>query len=165
MRIERNGECWGQMTVEEQHQQVLFRAVGTSAGYGEILRVWGLRDGAQPLLIGVAEPKEHTLCAERMMSKQYLASVGYWPELPTSYAAGMRTPELCHTQEDILIVRARQDKQVQTVQQEGKEILSCVFDKHTAFPLAFAACVCTVSNGRAQLVWDTKKGCPVRTAQ
>ena len=56
MRISRNGEDWGEITVQTDGQQVKFRAHGALPKYGEILRVWGIRDGAQPLLIGVAEP-------------------------------------------------------------------------------------------------------------
>lgn len=165
MRISRNGEDWGEITVQTDGQQVKFRAHGALPKYGEILRVWGIRDGAQPLLIGVAEPDGDGLAVSRTMSRQYLASLGY-TELPEQYVAGVRAPELAempHT-DDPLVRQAMQDGTVSVRREEGVDVLSCTFEKNHAFPLAFACCCCTVQGGRAQLVWDRKKGCPVWTA-
>lgn len=165
MRICRNGEDWGEITVNEQGQNVQFHAVGQLPKYGEILRVWGLRKDAQPLLIGVAEPHENNLVIDRKMSKQYLSSLGYWPQLPETYAVGVHSPEIQQMSiQDPLIIQAKQNEQVQVYREQGRYILSCPFDKNTAFPLAFISCFCTVKDGRAQLIWDTKKGCPVWTA-
>lgn len=166
MRISRNGEDWGEITVQQDAQQVRFHARGTLPKYGEILRVWGLRDGAQPLLIGVAEPDGDALAVNRTMSRQYLASLGY-AELPERYAAGVHAPELSTEQvqtDDPLVRQAMKDTTVHVCSEQGIDVLSCVFEKDHAFPLAFACCCCTVHDGRAQLRWDRKKGCPVWTA-
>lgn len=163
MHICRGSDNWGEMTVQQDQQQVHFHASGAMPGYGEILRVWGMRDGAQPLLIGVAEPGENGLVVDRTMTRQYLSSLGYWPQLPEKYAAGVREPELGE-QEDKLIAQAKKDENVHVSHEEGRDVLSCIFDKNTAFPFAFVCCYCTVKDGRAQLIWDTKKGCPLWTA-
>ncbi|WP_394273521.1 hypothetical protein [Butyricicoccus sp.] len=170
MRISRNGEDWGEITVRTDGQQVHFHARGTLPKYGEILRVWGMRDGAQPLLIGVAEPDGDGLAVNRTMSRQYLASLGY-AELPERYFAGIRASEIpsgTHAEtaqtDDPLVRQAMQDRAVSVRREEDRDVLSCAFEKNHAFPLAFACCCCTVKSGRAQLVWDRKKGCPVWTA-
>ena len=165
MRVIRNGGDWGSITVHAKGQRVEFDACGTLPKYGEILRVWGLRDGEQPLLIGVAEPDgDGGLRVRRTMSRQYLASLGYWPKLPERYAAGTDVSELWKKQEDPLLKKAMTDSAVTVREENGCTILTCAFSEDRAFPLAFAFCCCPVCDGRAQLVWDRKKGCPVWTA-
>lgn len=168
MRISRDGADWGEMQVEQDGQQVHFHASGALPKYGEILRVWGLRSGAQPLLIGVAEPDGGGLTIDRAMSRQYLTSLGYWPELPERYCAGVRPPtaqgDVGKNTADALIAHAMREKEVNVQRRTDVDVLSCAFDKDRAFPLVFAGCCCTVCEGRAQLIWDKKKGCPVRTA-
>ncbi len=167
MRITRDGADWGEMQIEQDESGVQFHAAGALPQYGEILRVWGMRDGAQPLLIGVAEPDGDGLSVNRSMSRQYLASLGYWPDLPQRYHAGVRPPEASESDPapgDPLIERAMRTEHV-TVQRQGDaDVLSCAFARDQMFPLAFAFCCCTVRGGRAQLVWDKEKGCPRRTA-
>lgn len=170
MRISRDGAEWGEMTVREDGQKVHFRARGAPPQYGEILRVWGMRDGAQPLLIGVAEPEDGALTVARTMSRQYLASLGY-AQLPERYIAGVRASEAqagaedgAEDADDPLVRRAMRDEAVRVRREAEREILSCAFQKDRVFPLAFACCCCTVRDGRAQLIWDRKKGCPVWTA-
>ena len=165
MRVSRNGEDWGEITVQADGQKVRFHARGALPKYGEILRVWGIRDGAQPLLIGVAEPDGDGLAVVRTMSRQYLASLGY-TQLPERYIAGVRASEISELPQvdDPLVRQAMRDKAVRVRREEERDILSCIFEKDHAFPLAFACCCCTVDRGRAQLIWDRKKDCPVWTA-
>lgn len=167
MRISRDGTDWGEMRVEQDENRVQFHASGALPKYGEILRVWGVSSGAQPLLIGVAEPSGDGLAVERSMTKQYLSSFGYWPQLPQRYYAGVRPPDMqedMSAPDDPLVQQAMQDADVTVQEEQGIHILSCTFAKDRAFPLAFACCSCTVHDGRAQLLWDREKGCPVRTA-
>lgn len=157
---------WGEMQTEQDGNRVMFHAAGALPKYGEILRVWGMRDGHQPLLIGVAEPDGDQLAVNRSMTKQYLASFGYWPNLPQQYYAGIYPPKIQNKPavRDPLIERVMRDKEVDVQKKADIDILSCRFAGDCAFPLAFAACCCTVYGDRAQLIWDRKKGCPVWTA-
>lgn len=161
MQVTKDGMPWGEIQVEQTEQQVQFHAVGTLTEYGEILRIWGMRKDAQPLLIGVAEPDGKGLKAERVMSRQYLASLGY-KELPEYYIAGTKPPvkQAC----DSLIEQAMALDSICVRQENDVYDLSCPFTGDTAFPLAFAFCCCTVKDGVATLLWDKQKDCPVQTA-
>ncbi len=160
MQITRDGSVWGRMQVTEQGTQVQFHATGTLPQYGEILRVWGMRDGCQPLLIGVAEPAGAGLTVDRTMSRQYLSSLGY-DMLPEYYTAGIQPPRTENQSvRDPLLVQAMQQESVTMRKREDMLSLSCPFSADTAFPLAFIFSCCTVKNGTATLLWDRKKGCP-----
>lgn len=164
MEISRDGRHWGEIQICEEETQVRFHASGMLPQYGEILRVWGMRKGAQPLLIGVAEPADDMLQVERTMSKQYLESLGYWPQLPEWYAAGIQPP----TEEPVVhepYIRALcRNAAVTCSRTEEKAVFTCRFAKDQEFPFAFAFSCCTVKDARAQLVWDEKRDCPVWTA-
>lgn len=165
MEISRDGMHWGEMQITQQQKQVIFRASGSLPKYGEILRVWGTRQGAQPLLIGVAEPSGDGLKIERTLTKQYLHSLGYWPMLPEHYTAGVYPPE-AERQPDFRDKHIRQLLQNHTVsvrREHNRAFFSCQFASDCEFPFAFIFSCCTVKNSRAQLIWDEKKDCPVWT--
>lgn len=160
MEITRDGAAWGNMEIMEHGTQVQFHASGTLPRYGEILRVWGMRDGCQPLLIGVAEPDGAELVVNRTMSKQYLSSFGY-DMLPECYIAGIQPPTgREQNNQDPLIKQAIEQKEVTMQKQEDILRLSCPFAADAAFPLAFIFACCTVKDGTATVLWDRKKGCP-----
>ena len=163
MEISRDGRYWGEMQICEEETQVRFCASGTLPQYGEILRVWGMRDGAQPLLIGVAEPAGDMLKVERTLSKQYLESLGYWPGLPAWYAAGIQPPAGEPAVHDRYIRALCHNAAVTCSREEEKAVFTCRFAKDQEFPFAFAFSCCTVKDARAQLVWDEKRDCPVWT--
>ena len=93
MEISRQQAPWGEMQLSQTETTVRFCAAGALPKYGEVLRVWGMRDDAQPLLIGVAQPDGDGLTIDRTMSKQYLSSLGYWPALPEQYVADTKPPQ------------------------------------------------------------------------
>ena len=160
MEITRDGKSWGTMEILENGAQVQFHATGALPQYGEILRVWGTREGCQPLLIGVAEPEGTGLTVNRTMSKQYLASLGY-DALPEQYIAGVQPPKRKpQTHGDPLIEQASRQKGITVVRQADVLSLSCPFAVDAAFPLAFIFSCCTVRDGTATVRWDSKKGCP-----
>lgn len=164
MEISRDGSHWGEIQISEDETQVRFRASGLMPKYGEILRVWGMREGAQPLLIGVAAPADDGLQVERTMSKQYLKSLNYWPQLPEWYVAGTQPPtEKEKVHESYYIGALHQNAAVTCNRIEEKVVFTCRFAKDQEFPFAFAFSCCTVKNARAQLIWDEKKDCPVWT--
>lgn len=160
MEITRDGAAWGTMEVEEHGTQIQFHASGTLPRYGEILRVWGMREGCQPLLIGVAEPDGAGLVVDRAMSRQYLSSLGY-DALPDFYTAGTQPPKAGQQEiRDPLIEQAIKQKTVMMQKQADILRLSCPFAPDVAFPLAFIFGCCTVKDGTATVIWDRKKGCP-----
>lgn len=160
MEITRDGAAWGTMEIKEHGTQVQFHASGTLPRYGEILRVWGMREGCQPLLIGVAEPDGAGLAIDRTMSRQYLSSLGY-DALPEYYTAGTQPPKAGKQNvSDPLIEQAIEQKEVTMQKQEDILRLSCPFTGDAAFPLAFIFACCTVKDGTATVLWDRKKGCP-----
>lgn len=161
MEISRDGMRWGDMQITQQENQVVFRACGSLPKYGEILRVWGIRQGAQPLLIGVAEPDGDQLKIERTLTQQYLHSLGYWPALPEQYVAGTHPPQ--PDIRDRHIRQLLQDTEVSVRREQGRMIFSCRFARDCAFPFAFIFGFCTVKDAHAQLVWDEKRDCPVWT--
>lgn len=161
MEITRDGAAWGTMEIKEHGTQVQFHASGTLPRYGEILRVWGMREGCQPLLIGVAEPDGAGLVIDRTMSRQYLSSLGY-DALPDFYTAGTQPPKagqqhIC----DPLIEQAMTREGITMQTQENMLRLSCSFTGDAAFPLAFIFACCTVKDGIATVIWDRKKGLPL----
>lgn len=163
MQVVRDGRPWGEIEVQPQQDAVRFHATGALPKYGEILRVWGCGQGRAPLLIGVAEPDGERLAVDRTLSKQFLASLDYWPNLPEHYYAGVAPPAEEPSMSPLLRRVLRQDGVKK--QQDGDFFtLSCTFSADRAFPLAFAFCCCSVQDGRAALRWDIKKGCPVWTA-
>lgn len=163
MEISRDGSRWGEMQIDEEETQVRFYASGALPQYGEILRVWGMREGAQPLLIGVAEPAGDHLQIKRTMSKQYLTSFGYWPVLPEWYAAGIQPPTDTPVLHDPHIRALCRNTAVTCNREKEKTVFTCPFAKDQEFPFAFAFSCCTVKDACAQLVWDEKRDCPVWT--
>ncbi|MCD8354959.1 MAG: hypothetical protein LUE11_00070 [Clostridia bacterium] len=165
MEISRDGAHWGQMQVNQENNQVHFHASGELPKYGEILRVWGMRDGAQPLLIGVAEPAGEGLQVERTLTKQYLESLGYWPELPKSYVAGICPPAFEQRPDfhDRFIKQLLHNDAVTLNREAGMSVFTCKFAPECEFPFAFIFSCCTVKNACAKLIWDEKKDCPVWT--
>ncbi len=163
MQVIHDGRPWGEIEVQPQQDAVRFHATGALPKYGEILRVWGCGQGRAPLLIGVAEPDGDQLSVSRTLSKQYLASLDYWPALPEQFCAGVAPPTEKPSMSPLLRRILRQDG-VEKKRDGDYFRLSCVFSADHAFPLAFAFCCCTVRNGRAALTWDIKQGCPERTA-
>lgn len=168
MKISRNGIDWGEIQTTRDGSQIVFQASGMPAEQGEILRVWGMRDGAQPLLIGVAEPDGSQLAVYRCMSQQYLTSLGYWPKLPEYYEAGVLPPAgkslLQNTAIlDPLLNQVMQNKNITVQKNADVIVLSCTFAPDHEFPLAFACCFCAISDGQAKLLWDSKSGRPIWT--
>lgn len=163
MEISRQQAHWGEMQLTQTAAQVRFRAVGVLPRYGEILRVWGMRTDAQPLLIGVAEPDGDALTIDRTMSKQYLSSLGYWPELPERYIAGTQPPKKnAFVSRDTCFCRILQ-RDVQIQEQPEYIIASCTFSPRKEFAFSGIFSFCRVESGKARLIWDKKRDCPVRT--
>lgn len=163
MEISRDGSHWGEIQIDEAETQVRFHANGLLPKYGEILRVWGMRKGAQPLLIGVAEPAGDGLQVERTMSKQYLKSLDYWPELPEWYMAGIQPPKEKERVRESYLHALCRNAAVTCNRTDERAVFTCRFAKDQEFPFAFAFSCCTVKDACAQLVWDEKKDCPVWT--
>lgn len=164
MEISRQRMHWGDMQLTQTATQVQFRATGALPQYGEILRVWGMRAHAQPLLIGVAEPNGDGSTIDRTMSKQYLASLGYWPQLPERYIADIRPPkEQAFVSRDPYFCRLLQREEVQIREQAGYIVASCAFSARKEFVFSGVFSFCRIENERVQLVWDKKGDCPVWT--
>lgn len=161
MDIIHGNDVWGTMQITEHANAVSFSGTGSTEkiGYGEILRVWGMRDGKAPLLIGVAEPNGTKLCIERTMSKQYLKNLGYYPALPEHYLADSKPPQT-KSQQQTQLNKLLQQGNITAQEQENTVKLSCPFDAQTEFPLAFAFCLCHVENKTAYLLWDKKTDRP-----
>lgn len=132
---------WGAVEIQERAREVCFSVQGALTP--SVWRVWGIRDGKEPLLIGVPEPSGGKMVLRRTISKSYLARCGYWPILPERYAAGERFADA--------------DGQERT----GVRCLTCRFDPNRPFDLAYAFSVCTVKNGTATLMLDKKTGRPM----
>ena len=132
---------WGTVEIQERAREVCFSVQGALTP--SVWRVWGIRDGKEPLLIGVPEPSGGKMVLRRTISKSYLARCGYWPSLPERYAAGERFADA--------------DGQERT----GVRCLTCRFDPGRPFDLAYAFSVCTVKNGTATLMLDKKTGRPM----
>ena len=132
---------WGAVEIQERAREVCFSVQGALTP--SVWRVWGIRDGKEPLLIGVPEPSDGQMVLRRTISKSYLARCGYWPSLPERYAAGERFADA--------------DGQERT----GVRCLTCRFDPNRPFDLAYAFSVCTVKNGTATLILDKKTGRPM----
>ena len=126
---------WGTVEIQERAREVCFSVQGALTP--SVWRVWGIRDGKEPLLIGVPEPSGGQMVLRRTISKSYLARCGYWPILPERYAAGERFADA------------------------GVRCLTCRFDPNRPFDLAYAFSVCTVKNGTATLMLDKKTGRPI----
>ena len=132
---------WGTVEIQERAREVCFSVQGALTP--SVWRVWGIRDGKEPLLIGVPEPSDGQMVLRRTISKSYLARCGYWPSLPERYAAGPRFADA--------------DGPPPT----GVRCLTCRFDPGRPFDLAYAFSVCTVKNGTATLMLDKKTGRPM----
>lgn len=158
MNILRGNDVWGTMQVTAQANAVSFSGKGSDdTNYGEVLRVWGIRDGKAPLLIGVAEPNGERLCVKRTMSTQYLTDLGYYPALPEQYIADTKPPQ----KQTILQIMLQNQQIMSEQQQENTILLSCAFHADAEFPLAFAFCLCRVKHNTAYLLWDKKTDRPV----
>lgn len=146
MDIRAGGRHWGTVETTETAQEVVFQVCG--AHTSEVWRVWGVRDGKQPLLIGIPEPESGGMVLRRRLSKAFLQRCGYWPTLPEQYIAGVRfePPDSDETTEE--------------TQGECRR-LTCRFSPKEEFPLAYAFSVCTVKDGIAELRLDKKTGRPV----
>ena len=132
---------WGTVEIQERAREVCFSVQGALTP--SVWRVWGIRDGKAPLLIGGPAPLDGQMVLRRKSSKSYLARCGYWPSLPERYAAGERFADA--------------DGQERT----GVRCLTCRFDPGRPFDLAYAFSVCTVKNGTATLMLDKKTGRPM----
>lgn len=164
MEISRQQIHWGEMQLTQTATQVRFRGAGALPQYGEVLRVWGTRADAQPLLIGVAEPDGDCLAIDRTISKQYLASVGYWPHLPEQYMADTQPPKgQAFVSRDACFCQLLRQKEVQMQEQPMYIIASCAFSPQKEFVFSGVFSFCRVEDGRAQLIWDKKRDCPVWT--
>lgn len=154
-------EAWGKMQIKQQGNAVHFSGSGSAqqAKYGEILRIWGMRGDKAPLLIGVAQPDGTMLTVERTLSTQYLAALGYYPELPERYIAAVKPPQ--QTAKMTKLQELMQNSQVTAEQQENAVKLSCAFRPDAAFPFAFAFCLCHVHEQTAFLLWDEKTDRPI----
>ena len=141
---------WGTVEIQERAREVCFSVQGALTP--SVWRVWGIRDGKEPLLIGVPEPSGGKMVLRRTISKSYLARCGYWPILPERYAAGERFADADgRTASSAVTERERADVRC----------LTCRFDPNRPFDLAYAFSVCTVKNGTATLMLDKKTGRPI----
>ncbi|WP_432618190.1 hypothetical protein [Butyricicoccus sp.] len=164
MEISRQQAHWGEMQLTQTAAQVRFRAAGALPQYGEILRVWGMRADAQPLLIGVAEPDGDHLAIDRTMSKQYLSSLGYWPHLPEQYIADTQPPKGQNfVSQDTYFRQLLRQEEVQIQEQAEYILASCAFSPQKEFAFSGIFSFCRVEDGKAQLIWDKKRDCPVWT--
>jgi hypothetical protein len=130
---------WGTVETAEEEQDVRFTVQGERIP--AVWRVWGIRKGKQPLLIGIPEPEGDCMVLRRRLSKTFLQRCGYWPALPEQYVAG---------------------EVFEPVENEREtQRLTCRFDPRKEFPFAYAFAVCTVKDGVAELLVDKKTGRPI----
>ena len=150
MIIRAGGADWGTVEISERRQEVCFSVSGGKTP--SVWRVWGIRDGKEPLLIGVPEPTGDRMAIRRTISKSYMARCGYWPTLPERYVAGER----------FFDADGAPDRSSVTERERGGvRRLTCRFDPRRPFDLAYAFSVCTVKDGTAQLLLDKKTGRPI----
>ena len=127
-------------------------------------RVWGIRDGAQPLLIGVAQPDGDGLTIDRTMSKQYLSSLGYWPALPEQYVADTQPPQKrVFFSHDACFRCVLRESEIEIQDDAAYMMVSCCFSPQKKFIFSGIFSFCRIENGRARLIWDKKRDCPVWT--
>ena len=144
-------------------------ALGRDAAFADrdsrsLLRVWGIRDGAQPLLIGVAQPDGDGLTIDRTMSKQYLSSLGYWPALPEQYVADTQPPQKrAFFSHDACFRCALREPEIEIQDDAAYMIVSCCFSPQKKFIFSGIFSFCRIENGKAMLIWDKKRDCPVWT--
>ncbi len=159
--VHRNGESVGTVTVTETGSQILFEMM-CSLFTTEVLRCYGLRAPAPPLLIGIPEPQQGRLYFQKKLSKQSIAGA-----LPTSYVLLDATQELpttatslpatedpsqerlFHTGDALLdIILLEQSVQVQ---QKGASLhISCPFDAQKPLPLLPLAVICQLEQIETQ---------------
>lgn len=164
MEISRQQAHWGEMQLSQTETAVRFCAAGALPKYGEVLRVWGIRDGAQPLLIGVAQPDGDGLTIDRTMSKQYLSSLGYWPALPEQYVADTQPPQKrVFFSHDACFRCVLRESEIEIQDDAAYMMVSCCFSPQKKFIFSGIFSFCRIKNGRALLIWDKKRDCPVWT--
>lgn len=139
---------WGTVEISERAREVCFSVQGAKTP--SVWRVWGIRDGKEPLLIGVPEPSGGQMVLRRTISKSYLARCGYWPVMPERYVAGERFGDADGLRDPS-----------SAAERAGVRCLTCRFDPKMPFDLAYAFSVCTVKDGTAMLMLDKKTGRPI----
>lgn len=157
MDIQAEGRHWGTIETTETAQEVLFEVHG--ARIHTVWRVWGIKEGKEPLLIGIPEPGAEGMVLRRSLSKTFLQRCGYWPALPEQYVAGVQfeNPNDLGRKQD-----SSSDISGIAEETQGElRRLTCRFAPQEEFPLAYAFAVCTVKDGNAELILDKKTGRPV----
>ncbi len=149
--VHRNGESVGTVIVTEQGSQVYFE-VTCSLLTTAVLRCYGLRAPAPPLLIGIPEPQQNKLYFRKKLSKQSIGGIlptvyvllDASQEIPTTIVPiAEEPPSACafHTG-DALLDRLLLDSSLQVRQQDTHLHISCPFDTQKPLPLSPVAVLC-----------------------
>lgn len=161
IEVRKDGMPWGTADITKQGDRVQFYITGplyTDAVY----RVWGRSKEREPILLGVAEPNGQKLVLDRTRTRHELSLFGYC-DVPEEYILSVHEPEWnCFTDTGEELLDAAIQKYHLPVKQDGEIYrITCPFEKNVEFPLAFACCLCSVSQNTAFLNWhrisDTAK--------
>ncbi len=140
MQIQRNGKPWGSISAEEQSGGWLLCAECPQTD--RVLRIWGISDGKEPLLIGIPEPQGTCLRLTKQLSRAYLRNFGY-DAPPQRYLAG-ESMEQAFGQE--------------TASSDAYVRRTCIFSPDQPFAFAHCFAVCHIEGTTAVMYEDAKTG-------
>ena len=157
MDVSYRGRTVGWVEIDAGQRGVHWQAV-CRVQTGDILRLYGLRDGCAPLRIDVAEPVGEELHVQRTLTWHTLRAAGYDADhLPTHYVLDAGDGRELHVQPPAMTGDARLDALIAdgtlTCCPDGDGwCVSLPFSAGQACPLAFALTACTLTaDGRAVL--------------
>lgn len=157
MEVSYRGKTVGRVEIDTGTHGVHWQAV-CRVQTGDVLRLYGLREGCAPLRIDVAEPVGEELHVQRTLSWQTLRAAGYDAgRLPTRYVLEAGDGRGLQVQSAVMTGDARLDALIADgtldCQPDGDGWrVSVPFAAGQACPLAFALTACTLTHdGRAVL--------------
>lgn len=133
---------WGTIEMQKQSTSAVFTAQCEQTD--RVMRVWGISDGREPLLIGIPEPDGGCMRLKKRISAELLKNCGYWDEPPESYIAGETIEQAmgCDTEQRYAVKK-------------------CRFCPTESFEFADRFCFCRIRGETAELLIDTDTGRPV----
>lgn len=151
------GKTVGTVSVVEEACWVCWKAV-CAVDTTDILRLYVVKEGAEPFRIGVLEPDaqaSHVLRLDRAAPRSELQAAGYDP-LPERYVLsehgqGLRVPHVKAYTGDAKLDALIERGQAHCDRERGKITVRIPFAWGQACPMAFALTACEIRDGYAIL--------------